>query len=79
MTPWIFILIEEDIYVRYHSFINQRDGKDDVDKCSKCWALMTLAICTIDRALKDLSIVSGCILEGEVSIAGSGINQKIVL
>ena len=70
MTPWIFILIEEDIYVRYHSFINQRDGKDDVDK---------LAICTIDRALKDLSIVSGCILEGEVSIAGSGINQKIVL
>ncbi|OWK00036.1 hypothetical protein Celaphus_00015812, partial [Cervus elaphus hippelaphus] len=55
-------------YLRSLSLLHQpeRSGKDDVDKCSKCWALMTLAICTIDRALKDLSIVSGCILQGEL-------------
>ncbi|KAB0397324.1 hypothetical protein E2I00_005379 [Balaenoptera physalus] len=49
------------------------------DICSKCWTLMTMAIHIIDRALKgktlDLNIVSGYILEGEVFIAGSVMNQ----
>ncbi|KAF5928363.1 hypothetical protein HPG69_014968, partial [Diceros bicornis minor] len=49
------------------------------DICSKCWTLMTMAIRIIDRALKgktlDLSIDSGYILEGEVFIVGSVMNQ----